>query len=165
MRIVSPLELRQAFQTVTERVEAELLQHWTNGKQYTSLMRSRVLPATARELDLQGYCEKDYYWLDAIFYEEKDTVHFPDGQTYAKYVAVALEHENQPGTTAIEMNKLQLFNTPLKVLITYAAGVQSEALLARYARVVAEADVFSAFTTERKQLVVFGREVTTRRVE
>jgi len=156
MKIVSPLEFKQAFQTVARRTEQEMLRCWPDGAHYTALMRSQVLPGMAQELGLEGYCEKDYYWLDAIFYEEKDTIHFQSGETYAKYIAVALEIENQLAKTAIEVNKLQIFNTPLKVLITYASAVQAETFLAKYARIMADADIFSDFTTKRKQLVIFG---------
>ena len=160
MKIISPAEFKQAFQVVAEQSEQNMLQCWTSGKQFTALIRSQFLPNIANELGLEAYCEKDYYWLDAIFYEEKDTAHFGIDRVYAKYVAIALEHENTPFVkgcdTAVEMNKLQLFNTPLKVLITYAGGIEAEALLAKYARIMASADVFSDFTTERKQLVIFG---------
>ncbi len=54
------------------------------------------------------------------------------------------------------MNKLQLFNTPLKVLVTYAGGSKADALVDKYARIMTNADVFSDFTTQRKQLVIFG---------
>ena len=155
MKIISPVEFKQAFQIVTGQAEQEMLRRWNNGTQYTSLIRDQILPGVAQELGLQGYCEKDYYWLDAIFYEEKDTVHFRSG-TYAKYIVVALEHENLPSGTAVEVNKLQLFNTPLKVLITYADGANAATLLAKYTNILAEADIFSDFTTKRKQLIIFG---------
>ena len=157
MKIVSPLQFKNAFRDVVITREADILHCWSSGSQFTHLVRTTILPQVAANLGLEVYSEKDYYWLDAIFYEEMDTVHFGSEKTYAKYIAVALEHENIPINTAIEMNKLQLFNAPLKVLITYAGGSNAEKLLERYAKIVAGADVFSDFTTERRQLVIFGQ--------
>ena len=156
MKIVSPLQFKIAFQKVVASLEPDILHRWTSGSQFTALVRRIILPQVAEALSLEVHSEKDYYWLDAIFYEERDTVHFGPDKTYAKYIAVALEHENIPTDTAIEMNKLQLFNTPLKVLITYADGSTAEMLLEKYARIVSGADVLSDFTTERRQLVIFG---------
>lgn len=156
MKIVSPLQFKQAFQDVAAQREADIIRCWSSGLRFTALIRGTVLPEIAHLVGLEVYSEKDYYWLDAIFYEEKDTIHFGPDKTYAKYISVALEHENIPTDTAIEVNKLQLFNTPLKVLITYASGTKAEMLLAKYARIIAGADVFSDFTTERRQLVIFG---------
>jgi len=156
MKIISPLQFKNAFEGVVAYREPDILRCWSSGALITGLVRTTLLPEVAGRLGLEVYSEKDYYWLDAIFYEEKDTIHFGPEKTYAKYVAVALEHENIPTDTAIEMNKLQLFNAPLKVLITYAGGSNAERLLEKYARIMAGADVFSDFTTERKQLVIFG---------
>ena len=156
MKIVSPQQFKTAFQDVASLLEPDILRCWTSGSQFTALFRRTILAQVAEELGLEVYSEKDYYWLDAIFYEEKDTVHFGPDKTYAKYISVALEHENIPTDTAIEMNKLQLFNTPLKVLITYGNGNNAEMFLEKYARIVADADVFSDFTTKRRQLVIFG---------
>ena len=86
----------------------------------------------------------------------KDLIHFAAGSTYAEYIAVAIEHANLPNGTPVEINKLQLFNTPLKVLITYAGGTVADTLLEKYARMIGRADVFADFSTHRKQLVIFG---------
>ena len=160
MKIISPIDFKKSFQSVARESEQDMLRCWTSGSQFTTLVRKQVLLNVARKLELEAYCEKDYYWLDAIFYEEKDNVHFAVDRVYAKYISVALEHENTPFAkgcdTAVEMNKLQLFNTPLKVLITYANGAKAKELLDKYARIMISADVFSDFTTQRKQLVIFG---------
>jgi len=61
------------------------------------------------------------------------------------------------------LNKLQSFNVPLKVLITYAAeGTETDSLLQRYEKVMSAADVFNDFDTLRKQLVIFGTPNTVR---
>jgi len=128
---------------------------WENPGDYTSLMCHEMLPAIAKDLSLQ--CFWEYYGkVDAIFYEEKDTENFPRDSVYARYLSVALEHENIIGGTHVEMNKLQLFNTPLKVLITYAMPADHQCFLQRYSRIVQTADIFNDFASLRKQLVIIG---------
>jgi hypothetical protein len=59
------------------------------------------------------------------------------------------------------MNKLQSFNAPLKVLITYAAdGPASETLLRRYENLIKTSDVFHDVATLRQQLVILGTPKT-----
>jgi hypothetical protein len=59
-----------------------------------------------------------------------------------------------------EMNKLQLFNAPLKVLITYArAGEDMENVLLKYTKIIETADVFGDIARLRRQLVVFGDKI------
>lgn len=112
----------------------------------------------AKELELLPYTEKDYYWLDAIFCEAYDHVHFPENSRYAKYIVVAIEHENDCDSSVIEMNKLQIYNAPLKVLITYCdSDKKTEEQLAKYSIIMNDADVFSDFDYLRRQLVIFGR--------
>ena len=125
-------------------------------KDFTNYIRGTIFPRIAQKLGLQSF-HTDYYTLDAIFYEGKDVEHFSENTTYAKYISVAIEHENIASTTHIEMNKLQLFNTPLKVLIAYAAaGAETDKLLDRYLKIMRAADVFDDVATLRRQLVVFG---------
>jgi len=71
------------------------------------------------------------------------------------YSLLVLKYENKCSTAAAEINKLQLFNVPLKVLITYQPG-NLDALLTKYAKMVQAADVFNDFSTLRRQLVIFG---------
>ncbi len=68
-----------------------------------------------------------------MFYEERGTDHIGNHATYAKWISVALEHENTGAHSHETINKLQLFNAPLKVLITYAAeGTETDSLLRKY---------------------------------
>jgi hypothetical protein len=157
MKIVSPIQFKEAFEKVSSEVTQELIDLWQKPKEYTKFMRSTILPRMADELCLEVYCHVDYWkLLDAIFYERKDTLHFADDMVYAEYITIAVEFENLPRDSRIEMNKLQLFNTPLKVLITYADEATAEDLLAIYARIMNTSDVFSDFSTQRRQLVIFG---------
>jgi hypothetical protein len=55
------------------------------------------------------------------------------------------------------MNKLQLFNAPLKVLITYSpVGAATDSLLKKYENIIKSSDVFNDIATLRQQLVVLG---------
>jgi hypothetical protein len=59
------------------------------------------------------------------------------------------------------MNKLQSFNAPLKVLITYAAeGAASESLLRKYENLIKASDVFNDVATLRQQLIILGTPKT-----
>jgi len=55
------------------------------------------------------------------------------------------------------MNELQLFNAPLKVLITYAAsGAATDSLLRKYENIIRAFDVFNDVATLRQQLGILG---------
>ena len=153
---ISPDMFLSTFLEISNKHSQQLRDVWYRTRDYTKLMRSVVLPDVADKLGVFCY-NRDYYTLDAVFYQELDTQHFRDGWTYVKYISVALEHENDPTGTAAEMNKLQLFNAPLKVLITYPnSASQAEELLAKYGKIISESDIFGDIKTSRRQLVIFG---------
>lgn len=133
------------------------MKYWRRGLgKYTATVRT-FLPDVASRLGLQLY-NGDYYTLDAVFYQERDLVNFSAHQTFVKYICVAFEHENAIGGSANEICKLQLINSPLKVLVTYGNEVDRSDYLARYARIIADADTFGDLSTLRRQLVIFGEE-------
>ena len=158
MTHISPERFYSSFEAVAREYQPQLTQCWNSCPQYTALIRGQFLPALSKRLDLCCYGE-DYYTLDAIFYSKADTTHFPSQWVYAESISVALEHEHDANGTFTEMHKLQLFNCPLKVLITYpySRGKNEAArLLESYADIVARADVFNDISTLRRQLVIFG---------
>ncbi len=156
MTRISPEQFRNAFLQVVSATQAECLARWDTRRPYTAHMRETILPGIAPVLGVQ-VCPWDYYTLDCVYFAERDTESFGPQSNYAKCFSVALEHENDISGTAVEMNKLQLFNAPLKVLITYAdTEAQRAYYLECYARIVREADIFGDFTTLRRQLVIFG---------
>jgi hypothetical protein len=160
MKKVTPERFKAVFGSVVTEpsIQSWIVSDWNNRSFYTSKMRLEVLPSVAKRLELLAYSGKDYYWLDAIFCEAYDHDHFPVNSQFAKYIAVAIEHEHDCGSTVSEMNKLQIYNTPLKVLITYCnSDNKTEELLAKYAKIMREADVFSDFDHLRKQLVIIGK--------
>lgn len=156
MIIITPEQFKKALLKVLEPSGSTLISIWYgHGPEFTKTMR-KFFDEVANNLKLNIY-NRDYYTLDAIFYEEKDTEHFSPATTYAKYIAIALEHENALDTSVIEINKLQLFNAPLKVLITYVLKeTQKSDYLKTYSAIIKEADIFGDISTQKKQLVIFG---------
>jgi hypothetical protein len=68
----------------------------------------------------------------------------------------AIEVENEARSSVIEMNKLVLFNTPLKVLVTYPKPAAVRQLLAEFADIARRGDAFGDFATLRRHLVILG---------
>jgi hypothetical protein len=155
---ITPIEFRDAFANVVCERATELHDQWRNNAAYTAFVRANVLQPIAARLGLRAWCLRDYFHLDAVFYEERDEEHFAPHETWAKAISVAIEHENVSGPgTYREMNKLQLFNAPLKVLITYTSDDQQAlVLLGEYSKIIRDADTFGDTATQRRQLVVFG---------
>jgi hypothetical protein len=152
-RVIGPYEFKDAFDKVGRARTAELIQNWNSGAAHTRLMLDVILAETAKILSL--HYGHDYYTLDAIMYDKKDTAHFPnENQLYVEYLAVAIEHENKSPAFP-EIHKLQLFNAPLKVIIDY-----STRYLADYTDIVQKADVFDDFSTQRRVLLIVGERTT-----
>lgn len=155
---INPDRFFSAWRKAASTREADLIGCWSgNNTGYTKIMRE-FLPGIAQELALELY-NKDYYTLDAIFYREKDSDNFrifPDTYLYAKHIEIAFEHENPLRGSQVEMNKLQLFNAPLKVLVTYGNEPEQTEYLKTYASIIKAADIFNDISTLRKQLVIFG---------
>src|SRR5438128_972707 len=129
---ITPQQFKDAFLAVITAAQGELITRWDVPRDYTSFMRGTILPAVAPSLGLHVY-SGEYYTLDCIYFAESDAEHFGSLATYATSISIALEHENFISGTATEMNKLQLFNAPLKVLITYSQSESERAFyLQRY---------------------------------
>ncbi len=153
---VTPQQFRSAFLQVASATQTECLAHWDAKRPFTSHMRETIFPGIALLLGVQVY-PWDYYTLDCVYFAERDIEYFGEHSIYAKCLSIALEHENNIRGTAVEMNKLQLFNAPLKVLITYAdSESQRVSYLEHYKKIVQAADIFGDFATLRRQLVIFG---------
>ena len=152
---ISPSAFYGAFLDVTSSHDRALSEARTHCPEFTRVMLSDIFPEIASRLGLCCYAH-EYYTLDAIFYVEADSKHFGKG-TWAKYISVALEHENTPKWSVCEVNKLQILNAPLKVLITYPRNREhASELLGQYAEIIADADPFEDIGTLRRQLVIFG---------
>ena len=152
---VTPTQFKKAFEKSFIDKEQDIVSKWKGPlTPFTAVMRS-LLDSIAANLGLHIY-NSDYYTIDAICYEDKDTEHFSDEAVYAKYIAIAIEHENYVIGSVAEINKLQLFNAPLKVLITYTGEDTFDYYLDGYAKIIKDADIFNDISTTRRQLVIFG---------
>lgn len=157
-KFISPARFYDAFLEVVTEHDDELADAWYRYTIYTKLMLGTVLDKVAEQLDLKSW-SREYYSLDSVFYRELDTVNFPKGIENAKYIEVALEHEHVLSGTAQEINKLQLFHAPLKVLITYDDNDnQRTEFLGKYASIIKAADIFGDCEVRQPQLVIFGRK-------
>jgi hypothetical protein len=163
MKKISPREFRDAFLGVLKAEHAGFRAAMSfEAKSYSFFMRSNIFPKIAKQLGLSAW-NKEYYALDGMFYEERGRDIVGKYTTYAKWISVALEHPNRPSRTHEEINKLQMFNAPLKVLITYAAeGAESDSLLQKYETIIKDSDVFDDISSLRKQLVILGTPQTAR---
>ena len=129
-------------------------------KSYNYFMRSDIYPKVARHLGLSCW-NKEYYTLDGMFYEERGVDATGKYASYANWISVAIEHENDASIAHETMNKLQLFNAPLKVLITYVpTGAATDSLLRKYENIIRASDVFNDVATLRQQLVILGTPKT-----
>jgi hypothetical protein len=65
--------------------------------------------------------------------------------------------KNRLESERMEMNKLQIVNAPLKVLIAYPnSRSHGDKMLEGYREIVSAADIFNDISTSRPQLVRFG---------
>ncbi len=157
MNKVTPRDFRNAFLAVMEAEREEFRTACGfETKSYNYFMRSQIYPRIARQLGLLAW-KQEYYTLDGMLYEERGLDDTGRYATYANWVTVAIEHENDAAKAHETMNKLQLFNAPLKVLITYVAeGSGTDALLRKYENIIRASDVFHDVATLRQQLVILG---------
>ena len=163
MNKITPRDFRNAFVAVmqSERDNFRTAVGFET-KSYNFFVRTTIYPRVARQLGLLSW-NKEYYTLDGMLYEERGTDETGKYATYANWISVAIEHENDSSRAHEKMNKLQSFNAPLKVLITYAAeGPASEALLRKYENLIKTSDVFNDVATLRQQLVILGTPKTVR---
>ncbi|MEP6883838.1 MAG: hypothetical protein ABJC66_03715 [Gammaproteobacteria bacterium] len=157
MNKITPRDFRNAFVAVMKTEEDGFRTAiGFETKSYNYFMRSTIYPRIGRHLGLLSW-NKEYYTLDGMLYEERGMDDTGKYATYANWVSVAIEHENDATRAQETMNKLQLFNAPLKVLITYsAAGPGTDSLLRKYENIIKASDVFNDFATLRQQLVILG---------
>jgi hypothetical protein len=161
MHKITPRDFRNAFVAVMKSEQEEFRTAiGFETKSYNYFMRSTIYPRIGRHLGLLAW-NKEYYTLDGMLYEERGLDDTGKYAAYANWVSVAIEHENDASKAPETMNKLQLFNAPLKVLITYSAlGSATDSLLKKYENIIKASDVFNDFATLRQQLVILGTPKT-----
>lgn len=159
MKCIEPRQFSREFLSVAVREQHKLAELWWEYPRYTQYFITELLPKVAKRLGLNSY-SSDYYTLDSIFYTSKDVENFKEPLIYANYVAVAIECENKLRGSACEMNKLQLFNTPLTVLFVYAnRSDHREEYLRKYANIVRTGDWSANAGITRQHLVIFGEKL------
>ena len=163
MKKITPREFRNAFMAVMKAEQTEFRTALGfEPKSFSYFMRSNIFPKIAKHLGLLAW-NKEYYSLEGMFYEERGTDASGRYASFAKWMSVALEHSARPSRHCEEINKLQMYNAALKVLITYAAeGAETDALLRSYEGIIREADVLEDVATVRQQLVILGTPKTAR---
>jgi hypothetical protein len=153
--IITPSAFKSAFLSVVMARSERMLAEWRNPTDAMLSPQGGILQEMAKRLHRKYF--REYWKLDAIFYEKKDELYFSQDATFAENISVAIEHENPATYTHIEMNKLGLFNTPLGVLITYP-GRNAGKLLEQYADILKRSDLFGDFGKKRRKMVVFGKQ-------
>jgi hypothetical protein len=161
MHKITPRDFRNAFTEVMKSQRASFREAvGFETKSYNYFMRSSIYPLIARRLGLSAW-KTEYYTLDGMFYEERGTDDTGRYANFANWVSVAIEHQNDAAKAHETMNKLQLFNAPLKVLISYASsGPATDSLLRKYEGIIKASDVFQDVATLRQQLVILGTPKT-----
>lgn len=115
----------QAWLTVVEQPERleTLKRIWSNYKAFTSEIifnSNSVITDVAKELKLECY-NRDYYSLDAIFFNTTDKVPETNENTYwFKDIEIAFEHENTYNYNLFqEVAHLLITRCNLRVLVSY----------------------------------------------
>jgi len=163
MNRITPRDFRNAFVAAIES-EGENFRAAVGfeAKSYNYYMRKSIYPRVGRKLGLMSW-NKEYYTLDGMLYEERGVDDTGRYATFANWISVAIEHENNSSRAQEKMNKLQSFNAQLKVLITYAAvGSSTDTMLRKYESLISNSDVFNDVATLRQQLVIVGTPKTVR---
>lgn len=157
MKKITPRDFRNAFSAVVQSVRDDFRTAMGfETKSYHYFIRSTIYPRVARQLGLLCW-NKEYHTLDGMLYEERGRDETGKFATYANWISVAIEHVTDAPKAPETMNKLQLFNAPLKVLITYVApGHATDSLLQKYEGIIKASDVFNDIATLRQQLVILG---------
>jgi hypothetical protein len=160
-KIVSPQIYSETFAECVSLYSDSIINNWRNKNQLTSIMLGSNPTREGKSvcfdisIKLGLLYFREYWTLDAIYFSNKHESYFNIQSTYAEYLTIALEHENDSKTSHEEINKLAIFSSPLKVLITYPNKNEDD-LLRNYADIITKADTFSDFTKYRKHLVIFG---------
>lgn len=157
MNKVTPRDFRNAFLDVMSAEQAGFRTAiGFETKSYNFYMRTSIYPLVGRRLGLLAW-KKEFLTLDGMLYEERGVDDTGRYASYANWISVAIEHESESAKAQETMNKLQLINAPLKVLISYAPeGPATESLLRRYEGIIRASDVFRDIATLRQQLVILG---------
>lgn len=153
----------QVWKQVGLARKSDLLNKWSNSKQYTSLIlydEDAVLKDIARKLGLlcYSYGQHGYYWIDGVLYKPEDL--FPDcpkDQTWLRRIRVAFEHENDfYSWLNSEVGRLLLVNSELRVLVTYPNEKIDWNALDDIHNFIATTDDSDMISNSESFLIIFG---------
>ncbi len=153
-----PIAFYNHFRNVVDGHEEQLKALWKRPwANYTTYITERIFPALVAGCTGIQSAIRTYWTIDCILFDDWDAHHFKHGQ-YAKNIYVAIEHENDWQRSIEEMNKLQILNIPLRVLITYPNCPEDRyQLIEKYTTIIKAAhDLFNEAASNRQTLVIFG---------
>ena len=157
-KIINPANFKTAFLSAQVDKAEDLVKAWNNRAQYTSIILNEEQSiCTDIKESLRLNYRREYWSLDGVFYTKKlEKKYFGPKAAYAEYIAIAFEHENDFKTSYEEMNKLAIFSSELKVLVTYPEPKDEKELLLEYEDILKKADIFGNFGTLQNYLIIFG---------
>jgi hypothetical protein len=107
MNRITPRDFRNAFVAVMKSEHDSFRTALGfETKSYNYFMRTNIYPKIAKQLNLLSW-NKEYCTLNGMFYEERGTDNFGNYTAFAKWVSVAIEHENLGSRATETINKLQ----------------------------------------------------------
>jgi len=119
--LLNTLSFFTTWKEVCESQVDLLFKNWSNPRTYSSIildMDNSVLDQISKKLCINYY--REYYSLDAVFYDESDLVpDRPENTTWLRRIRIAFEHENNIDGIYQEISHLLITNCDLRVLVTY----------------------------------------------
>jgi hypothetical protein len=161
MTLISSRLFFDIWKQITNDNKQVLLDQWQNYKNYTSLIKgseNSILSQIAIKLNLFVY-EKDYYSVDAIFFNADDLCPKIQDKTYwFRNLQIAFEHENNFYSGLYqEISHLIILNSPLKVLVTYPDNIEhGEKELEYFTEIIKGNRNELQFSEKEEILVIYG---------
>lgn len=148
------------LQVVNEPTRAETLKSiWQSNAAYTNEIITKdnsVLDEVGKLLSLECY-ERNYYSLDAIFYNKSDKVPETKENTYwFKDIEIAFEHENAFNKNLYqEVAHLLITRCNLRVLVAYP-NKNKEPIVNYLHEVISSCSIASEIAKKENFLIIFG---------
>jgi hypothetical protein len=145
---------------------AELKKIWRKRSSFTNFIKgdnNTILKQVSVTLGLSCY-PKDYYSMDAVFYNKEDRVpETPENSYWFHDIHIAFEHENEFNRNLYqEVAHLLLLNAQLHVLVTYPDGgldyTPTIEIMEYLHRIISTNRQSTAISENENFLVIFGYE-------
>ena len=136
-----------------------LKSNWFNNKEYTNEIITKensVIEEVGNILDFKIY-ERNYYSLDAIFYNELNKVPKINSDTYwFKDIEIAFEHENTFNKDLYqEVAHLLITRCNMRVLVTYPNN-NEESVLDYLHEIISSCDIAKEISKKENFLIILG---------